>query len=284
MKKNESYWSESPLISTRKWRQSQAANWLAVNRKSAFVKRLARFASAILDAYENNNHSIRCNGEWSLLQRLSQVQLNLILDVGAHYGEWAILACGLWPRARVVCFEIDAEIRRTLAESVRTHPNIEVYPGGMADRNERAEYHYFGDAPGYNSLIAFPHREESTVRSGIIIAGDDYADTLNGASVDLLKIDVEGAEYRVLRGFQRAFEAQNIRIVQFEYGYANIAAGALLKDIYEFLGQRGYEIGKVYPDGIDFCEYEYIAENFRGANCVAIKKTDEEVRALIESG
>ena len=40
----------------------------------------------------------------------------------------------------------------------------------------------------------------------------------NLKEVDLLKIDVEGAEYDVILGFEEYIEQGNIKIVQFEYG------------------------------------------------------------------
>ena len=41
-------------------------------------------------------------------------------------------------------------------------------------------------------------------------------------TIDLLKLDLEGAEYDALLGFEESIKKGIIKIIQFEYGYINI--------------------------------------------------------------
>lgn len=47
----------------------------------------------------------------------------------------------------------------------------------------------------------------------------------------------------VLKGFERALQAKAIRVIQFEYGYANGDAKFLMKDFYDLLEGFGFRIG-----------------------------------------
>ena len=53
-------------------------------------------------------------------------------------------------------------------------------------------------------------------------------------NVDLLKIDVEGHELKVIKGF--GDHIKNVRLIQFEYGVYNITSKDLLWDFFSYLG------------------------------------------------
>src|SRR5437867_464786 len=73
--------------------------------------------------------------------------------------------------------------------------------------------------------------------------------------VDLLKMDVEGAEHLVLAGLAQTLGARRVRFVQFEYGRVNILTKFLLHDFYELFRRYGYVVGKIFPDFVDFRAY-----------------------------
>ncbi len=99
--------------------------------------------------------------------------------------------------------------------------------------------------------------------------------------VDVLKMDVEGAELSVLRGFSSAFENRAIDIVQFEYGPLNLITRHFLQDFYSFLNERGFALGKLYPDGVGFASYSYEHEDFVGPNYVACHRQRKDMMAAI---
>ena len=56
-------------------------------------------------------------------------------------------------------------------------------------------------------------------------------------SISFLKIDVEGADFTVLRGFERSFLERRVLAVQFEHGEPSVESRTLLRDIVAFLGR-----------------------------------------------
>ena len=107
-----------------------------------------------------------------------------------------------------------------------------------------------------------------------VTTGDAYLRERGIAHVDILKIDVEGAEMSVLHGFEDTFAHGAIDLVQFEYGGINLVTLDLLSRFYTFFRKCGYALGKVYPEGVDYKEYTREDENFIGPAFVACRRAD----------
>lgn len=89
-------------------------------------------------------------------------------------------------------------------------------------------------------------------------------------TIDLLKIDVEGDELKVLQGAVSALASRRVRCVQFEYGGCWIDSRTLFLDMYDFLTSFCYIIGKIMPQGIEFYDrYDQGLETFQMANFLA---------------
>jgi hypothetical protein len=91
---------------------------------------------------------------------------------------------------------------------------------------------------------------------------------------------VEGAEHLVLEGLETQLRSERVRFVQFEYGRVNILTHFLLRDFYQLFASYGYVVGKIYPDYVDFREYDLSDEDFMGPNYLACRANDAAVKAL----
>ena len=116
-----------------------------------------------------------------------------------------------------------------------------------------------------------------------LVRGDDFMRNQNIASVDFLKLDVEGAEYDALLGFETAIKNGAIKAVQFEYGYINISTKKLLIDYYTFFEANGYVLGKVFPKIVEFRKYHFKYEDFIGPNFIAVKKTETALIKMLSN-
>ena len=73
-----------------------------------------------------------------------------------------------------------------------------------------------------------------------------------------------------------------IRLIQFEYGYANGDAKFLMKDFFNFFSEKDYIVAKLRKK-INFKEWDYSFNDFKsGPNYLAIKKDDIELKTLLE--
>ena len=94
-------------------------------------------------------------------------------------------------------------------------------------------------------------------------------------AIDFLKIDTEGMDLRVIKGF--GDELQKVKVIQFEYGIFNISSHDLLADFFSHLTTRGFSIGKIFPRHVDFFAYDWPMENFFGANFLAVHQSETEL-------
>lgn len=83
---------------------------------------------------------------------------------------------------------------------------------------------------------------------------DAYCLHNNISTIDYLKIDVEGHEFKVLQGAQRLLGSRAIRYVQFEFNSCAIFERVFLKDIFDMLLKQGYTVYKITPQGLILIE------------------------------
>jgi hypothetical protein len=90
-------------------------------------------------------------------------------------------------------------------------------------------------------------------------------------------MDVEGAEHLVLHGFQKTLDREAVDLIQFEYGKYSILTHFLLADYYRLFESKGFVIGKLFPEGVQFRPYSLDDEDFLGPNFVACRKTRNDL-------
>lgn len=245
-------------------------------RRSWPARFLAAEARKILKAYDNVDYNMARNGEGRVLARVAAVEGGsgeAIFDVGVNEGEWARAARAHFPKAPIYGFELIPRIHQLLLERTTDLTGFTGESFGLSDSAD--EFEMWFDAAG----LICPSMEEANPVGGRpervrvkTETGDAYLAAKGIEKILMLKIDVEGAEMRVLKGFKRALAEGRIDVIQFEYNLASIAPRVLLKDFYEFLVPLGYEIGKVFPTYVEFRPYDLHHEDFRGPNFLAVRR------------
>jgi FkbM family methyltransferase len=248
-----------------------------------FARSLAKLSKAYLDGYNNDDHDMARNGELQMLHRLTALAPRIAFDVGANRGDWATGACAELPGVQVHAFEIAPAAAVRLSARMATNPRCAVNGYGLGEADASIPLEYFPDNDTLTTRVLGIglHPGTPTLIEGRIRRGHDYCAAAAIDTIDILKIDVEGAEHQVLEGFGAMLGDGRIHLIQFEYGIANITSRVLLKDYYAMLGAAQYEIGKLYPFGVEFGPYRPEQEDFRGPNFVAVHRSRPEVRAAV---
>ncbi|MEA3147443.1 MAG: hypothetical protein QOI53_3005 [Verrucomicrobiota bacterium] len=237
---------------------------------------LFRAANLYVKTYKNLNYDMNTNGEYYILDCLKSQAILTVLDVGANKGEYTSACLSRFPHAEIHSFEIVPATYQKLITNVGTEKNVFLNNFGLSDTKGIVQINYNADDDGSSSII-----EGSNIHNGQwekvevdVIKGDDYLVERNINSVDLLKVDVEGAEHLVLNGFSKSFENGRISAVQFEYGMVNIYSKFLLKDFWDLFSKYGFAIGPLMPRGVDFKEYNTRDEDFQGTpNFIAVHRS-----------
>ncbi len=179
-----------------------------------------------------------------LLERLVQPGM-AALDVGAHVGYYSrLLAERTGAAGRVIAFEPHPRTHAVLRRNVSHLPNVTALQVAAAEREGRAElYDYLMmSASGslhYDEGLAdqqrarmgagdvAPRREAGfeMQRYGVrTVAIDDCLEQLGVERVDLVKMDIEGAELAALRGMRRTIARSAGLALVMEYNPGALAA------------------------------------------------------------
>lgn len=214
------------------------------------------------------------NGELRVLQILSKYDLKTIFDIGANVGDWSILMISLQPKAIIHAFEIVPSTFDILKEKTAQIDQINVYNYGLSTSKGEVTVHLGADSDvatvfTLQSTSSHDQYYTSSVECEVN-AGVDVMNELNIGKIDFMKIDTEGMDLRVIKGFESRLN--DIDIIQFEYGIFNIASHDLLYDFYTYLRSHGFKLGKIFPRTVIFFDYHFDMENFHGGNFVAVKE------------
>jgi FkbM family methyltransferase len=180
----------------------------------------------------------------------------MLVDVGANYGYFTLLwLAGAKPN-RAMVFEASPQNYSTLRENITRN-----HCGGRVKVHEVAVGRECGSArfllgehgqTGWGGLSVAKRASEIVVPVTTLDAalGDD-------AIVDVLKIDVEGADTWVLQGAKNLLRKRRVRQIYFEQNLARMKALGVAEDeVADFLRTVGYEARILAGEGTEIIEWE----------------------------
>ncbi len=254
--------------------------FIAQHHRSVVFKYVYVVARFFIISAENKNPDFNTNGEDWLWGRLSSLKMDCIFDVGANVGDWSIGAFKKLKPKKIFAFE---PIPNTFELLIKNIGNREIFSHKIAlsDFKGELEMNYSIERSYLSSSI--PVSDDNSFKKTIcqVEKGDNFCKIFDVDKIDFLKIDTEGNDFNVLKGFEEKIKNGKIRLVQFEYGPFSIISKDLLKDFYDFFTQYGYVIGKIYPNHIDIRNFHVHSENFILSNYIAFKSDDIEMKKIL---
>ncbi|GAB3927732.1 FkbM family methyltransferase [Mucilaginibacter myungsuensis] len=195
------------------------------------------------------------------------------LDIGANIGLQSIRmsqSCGA--DGKVYSFEPLQHIHQKFSRNIALNncQNIQLFPFALSDSDGETTVNI--DEQTWNQG-AFSLNQESNGKSQQTItikAGDTLSEIAALQRLDLIKIDVEGYEFQVLRGLKDTLRKHRPRII-FEYddNYWQ-RTGQQMADCYPFLIETGYTLYQITQVG---CELISNAADAIGGNIFCIPLT-----------
>jgi FkbM family methyltransferase len=243
----------------------------------------ARLSHWFLNSYWNERYyEPATNGELFVLNTLAETygrgRSVVAFDVGANLGLYSEAILQAMPEAKIHCFELVPSIHEHLQARWRGHPAVTVNGFGLSDREVELDVTFYPDSPTEGRIHAARRNMRTESVTGRVCRGDDYLARHGIDRMDFLKIDTEGHELFVLKGFERALAEGRVTVIQFEYGTTWLPARTLLSDAYDLLSPLGYRIGRLFPDGVRFKAYDFSQdEHFRVGNYIAVLGDREDL-------
>jgi FkbM family methyltransferase len=193
---------------------------------------------------------------WAMKNLLKGVESAVIFDVGAHHGCVAQRFRRLFPNSTVYAFEPFLGSFQILKENTGDDPGIYAFDFGLADRPGLKTF-YSNQSSATNSLLATDEKGAQTwgvdllETHNIIEANFQTLDTvvrMKGiTTIDILKLDVQGAEPLVMAGAIEACRSKMVQVIYSEIIIQPTYSGQMRLD--KLLGtyyDLGFDLYDVY--------------------------------------
>ncbi len=199
------------------------------------------------------------NGELLLMSKIISSHSNkfVAFDVGANMGLYTNLLLKELENQKfsdyeLHLFEPQKKCYDHLKELYRENNKIKVNHFALSDVNGVAFIN--ADFSGSSSASLFERKEiELGNKEEINLKKlGDYIKENKIEKVDLLKIDTEGNEKKVILGGAEEVNPNKIKTIQFEYGGTYLDAGITLAEVVQLLLNKNYYVGKLTGNGIEY--------------------------------
>jgi len=178
-----------------------------------------------------------------------------VLDVGANIGNYSIDVFECNPNARVYAFEPHPLTYARLLDNMKGYSNciFKSFNLGVGQENGELELFDYVDKSGsehaslYKEVISDLHKGEVVSCKVKIISLEEFFINESINRVDLLKIDTEGNEFKVLLGLGRLIKEKKISAIHIEFNEMNIISGVTFKNFWDLLSD--YNFYRLLPGG-----------------------------------
>lgn len=236
-------------------RDFYSPRWIEDGRREVIIEHADRGLRMRVDRTHHIGGALYWRGfhsRWLLrcLDRILRPDMTLF-DVGANQGEVTLYAARHLPRGKVVAFEPTDDNYQRLISNVQLNnlSNVSTHKYGLGDErgqmqmyaaDERSRHHKNGWNEGLASMFA-ANEQCALLGMAEVYRLDDLFPTLDTERLDVLKIDVEGAERAVLHGAQDTIARFRPWIIMEINANTCRTAGYSTSELCELLRGLGYD-------------------------------------------
>jgi len=167
---------------------------------------------------------------------------DVFYDVGANVGLYSLFAA---ERAgTVVAFEPHPSNLDSLEQNLeRNGVSAKVVRGALSDHSGETELYSAGDEAGAGTHTLAPDQVSNRTITVSSYVGDELVAGGTLPAPTVAKLDVQGAEYRVLKGLETALEEGSLRVIYCELHPEQVKKiGGSVDDLTSLLEKYGFEI------------------------------------------
>lgn len=222
------------------------------------------------------NFEKNINGEYFFVKKFfKSSKCPTIFDIGANIGQYAEKVKEINPTSKIYSFEPHPVTYNRLQMSAQQY-NYNTFQIALGEKNGTILFYDYKDNTGsehasvYKEVIEEIHGKISSQIFVPMMTLDLFCGEHAIENIDLLKIDVEGNELRVLEGAQNLINQNKISVIVFEFNEMNLISRVFLRDFFNIL--PNYNFFRLLPDGLVAIEYNPLQEIFAYQNIVALRK------------
>jgi FkbM family methyltransferase len=178
---------------------------------------------------------------------------SVFIDCGAHVGYFTVLGAELC--SQVWSFEAEKENYKQLVRNIKgnEYENVKYYHKAVGDECKWIELFICLDNDGGNALWDVGEHDFNTKSKDTPTKQKVRMVTLNSVvkgRVDLIKIDVEGCEFKVLQGAERILKEEHPAVILEINDFALMKMGDNKEGIFSFMKKLGYSCYDLQTGGL----------------------------------
>jgi FkbM family methyltransferase len=181
--------------------------------------------------------------------RLLNLAMCSIFDIGAHIGMTALEFGDEWPNASVYAFEPHPGNFSRMRSNLIGKPDMELFQMGFSDKPCEAPFHFDAEHPSMARVVSGGEAITDSIKLDTV---DRFCSERGIQDIDLMKIDVEGHEMPVLRGASAMLSQGRIAVLRIESAIdPDSDYHTQLWDLCDFLHPNGYRVFGFYDQWED---------------------------------
>jgi len=162
-------------------------------------------------------------------------QPRVVIDIGANIGNFALYAASRWPEASIHAYEPAPENFARLKRNVSlSGPSRIICHSAAVGARSGSTTLYLKADPGWHSI--WEDGAETAITVPVTTLAN-IANQLDGQSIDILKLDCEGAEYGILDGTESLLR-EHVHQIAMEY---HEIGGHNVEELTSFLDRAGFQ-------------------------------------------
>lgn len=165
------------------------------------------------------------------------------IDVGANIGIYSLLAASIIKKGKIYSFEPSSSVLGDLYQNIRINDledRVQILEKVASDKTGYREF-VMEDISEYSHIACNKTSNSLSVQS---IKLDDFCGNKKISFVDVIKIDVEGAEFQVLKGLETYLKRGKVGILIIELNRSNQSFGTDSNEIIDYLKKLNYHAFK----------------------------------------
>jgi len=138
----------------------------------------------------------------AVLKQVKAKEIQQVLDIGGNVGQFSITLANMVNPQKIDVFEPNGNIIDTLKINVSNYDNIRIFNLGIGKRGKQNFYYQMGKSAIGSMIKKNAYQDIESLQKVEVKFTDDIAHTTGTSKYDLVKIDVEGYEYDVIKSLK----------------------------------------------------------------------------------
>jgi len=242
-----------------------------------FLFKLVKFIERLGHYFQGKGYGTSTlNQEFTLLSSFLDAKPNLVIDIGGNVGDYSEIVRNQYPLAEIHIFEPSKRNIGLLTAKFSMDESVSIVPFALSNISGSASLYANESGSGLGSLskrrmehfgVPFDFEEKVNTKT----FEDYWKNELGSRAIDCVKIDVEGHELDVLKGFGQSLTV--VRVLQFEFGGCNIDTRTFFQDFWYFFKSYSFDIYRISPLGVqEIVAYSELDEFFSTTNFIAVNR------------